>query len=92
MSDKTAQASKELALSAEQVSISMEQGTKANEDIALNATNALERCEENLKYVEDSSITIVEISMRYLIFTLKAVIWLKPLHKLMRRRTQAKVL
>jgi methyl-accepting chemotaxis protein len=62
MSDKTAQASKELALSAEQVSISMEQGTKANEDIALNATNALERCEENLKYVEDSSITIVEIS------------------------------
>jgi methyl-accepting chemotaxis protein len=40
----------------------MEQGTKANEDIALNATNALERCEENLKYVEDSSITIVEIS------------------------------
>jgi len=62
MSEKTAQASKELALSAEQVSISMEQGTKANEDIALNATNALERYEKNLKYVEDSSSAIMEIS------------------------------
>jgi len=62
MSEKTAQASKELASSVEQVSLSMEQGTKANEDIALNATNALERCEKNLKYVEDSSSTIMEIS------------------------------
>lgn len=62
MSDKTAQASKELALSVEQVTISMEQGTKSNEDIALNASNTLERCEKNLKYVEDSSSTIMEIS------------------------------
>jgi len=62
ISDKTAQASKELASSVEQVTISMEQGTKSNEDIALNASNALERCESNLKYVEDSSSTIMEIS------------------------------
>ncbi|NLG87764.1 MAG: hypothetical protein GX494_00885 [Clostridiaceae bacterium] len=62
MSEKTAQASKELALSVEQVSNIMEQGAKSNEDIAVNAANALERCESNLKYVEDSSSTIMEIS------------------------------
>jgi len=62
MSEKTAQASKELALSVEQVSNIMEQGAKSNEDIDVNAANALERCESNLKYVEDSSSTIMEIS------------------------------
>lgn len=62
ISDKTAQASRELAENVEHVSGNMEQGTKANEEIALNATNALGRCEQNLRYVEDSSNTISEIS------------------------------
>lgn len=61
-SEKTAQASSELAENVEHVSSNMEQGTKANEDIALNASNALGRCEQNLRYVEDSSNTIAEIS------------------------------
>lgn len=62
ISEKTVQASRELAENVEHVSGNMEQGTKANEDIALNASNALERCEQNLRYVEDSSQTIAEIS------------------------------
>ena len=62
MSEKTVQASRQLAENVEHVSENMEQGTKANEDIALNASNTLGRCEQNLRYVEDSSQTIVEIS------------------------------
>ncbi|NLO40735.1 MAG: hypothetical protein GX115_14865 [Ruminiclostridium sp.] len=61
-SEKNSQASKELALNVEHVSANMEQGTKANEDIALNASNTLGSCEKNLRFVEDSSNTIVEIS------------------------------
>jgi methyl-accepting chemotaxis protein len=62
ISEKTARASKELAENVEYVAASMEQGTRANEDIALSASNALEQCEKNLLYVQNSSSTLLDIS------------------------------
>ena len=61
-SEKTAQASRELAENIEFVTENMEQGTKANEDIAQIASKALGNCEQNLRYVEDSTQTVAEIS------------------------------
>ncbi|MCX7749518.1 MAG: methyl-accepting chemotaxis protein [Clostridia bacterium] len=59
---KSSKASDVLAGSVKQLSVTVEDTTKSNEIVALNAEKAAQGCEKNLEYIENTAKTIENIS------------------------------